>query len=537
MSNFITNIKNTISFISTYNNKVVKTKKYYVPLLLCVFISYSFNIYNRTVSIDDITQSFYYGSENIKIKGLRWGQVLIDRLFSTIEFTPFINKFIGILFLVVSVVLISSILFFLDNKKDDIWKYTVFSCIFISYPLINEIWEYFECLTVPICFSIVAFSILYQLVNDNTKFSDVLFLGAMLSIVMSGYESLIFAYITIVLSVVFIKYCVYKEDGNWVKYGFRYALPLFAAFILKFVIGYSILFLCNLEFSVAGDSGIKWFRDGFKSSLLQVLFNGWYYGIRGLSYFPITEFDISITVFIILCVSYSIKTKKTLLIGLFLLLSLFFLPILQGAHFGYRMAQTIQYFIPFVSYMVLVKLENTNRTVVCFAICLFMFVSLRQSIYLHNILALNNLRSDNEAYIAREIGYDIVSNYPNDKEVIFVGKLNLGDFINSQITIDKNSKIGKLEMSLRSRFGYDGEEFDIDIVSTNVNSYLTWAKGPFYGQTMIKKYISFYGFDINMPEDMSEEELYKYENIAKNSCMKPLEIKEFDKYILVYLGD
>ena len=57
---------------------------------------------------------------------------------------------------------------------------------------------------------------------------------------------------------------------------------------------------------------------------------------------------------------------------------------------------------------------------------------------------------------------------------------------------------------------------------------------------MLKNYMSYYGFDITVLEDLSDEEEKKlkgyYELIAKEEGMKPLEIKDMGDYIMVYLG-
>ena len=276
----------TASFISDFLNKVAFKKRYYLPLIFISFVSYGFSLFNRTVSIDDLAQDLYYGAGNLKIKGLRWGQVLINRIFSTINFTPFINRFLGVLFLIISAVLVCSILYYLDNKKDKTFKYTVFSSVFISYPLINEFFEYYEALTIPLEFAIVSLCVLYLLVNKGYSLRNTVLIGIVMSVIMAGYESLIFVYIMLVFVILFHEYVISENKKGWIKEGFRYALPLFIALILKFVIGYGLLFITGLEYEMDGASSIGWFND-FKGSIMQLFFNAWYYGVRALSYFPI----------------------------------------------------------------------------------------------------------------------------------------------------------------------------------------------------------------------------------------------------------
>ena len=56
----------------------------------------------------------------------------------------------------------------------------------------------------------------------------------------------------------------------------------------------------------------------------------------------------------------------------------------------------------------------------------------------------------------------------------------------------------------------------------------------------MQRYLSYYGFDINVLSDLSDEEEDKlkgyYELIAKEEEMKPFDIKDMGDYILVDLG-
>lgn len=519
-------------------NDTARKKAYYIPLLLSLLISYTFSVMNRTVSVDDAAQRLYYANDGFKIRGLRWGQFLINRLFSTIDYTPFINRFFGVIFLFAAAVLLSALFSCLSRTEDHVWKYSLFSVIFVSYPLINEIWEYHESLTVPFCFVIIAFALLYQLINGKNGIKDILLIGAILSVVMSGYESLIFTYVTVVFAILLLNNRE-KNDRSWIKEGFNYALPLFVALILKYLVGYVILFAAGLKFRQDGMNSINWISMGFSYSLKQLIFNAWYYGIRSLSYLPIAEFDIAILIYFVLYISLCRKNRREILIGLILFLSVFMLPVIQGAHYGYRMAQSVQFFVALVVFLLLdmtydQKIRDLNVRYVL--IPLLLLVGLRQSICLHELLALNNQRSENEAAIVRILGQKLYSECDLSKKVIFVGDYHLGDFIDSKITVNKDSFAGKIETYLRSEFGYDSEKYDIDIVSTDVNSFLTWSVDAFEGQKMMKEYFSYFGFNIDVLDSVSERELSGYLKVAQDHDMKPLEIREFDRYILVYLG-
>lgn len=536
------NLKNQIDIIKEYIENVVTNKFFYFPLIIVSIISYGFSLFNRTVFLDDLAQDVYYGTHNHKLKALRWGQYIGDRLFSTIKFTPFINKFIGLIFLVLTVITIGSILYYFDKKKDNVWKYSLFSCIFFTYPLISEYFGFFEALTIPLQFFIVSFVLLYEIVAEKSTKQEILLEGFVLSFVMSGYESLIFAYITEVFIVLFIKYVLNNNSNtkisDWIKEGFSYAIPLFVALVLKYIIGYAILMFTGLQYAQDGNTSVHWITDGFMPTLIRFIFNGYFYVLRGLSFLPIGEFVVATIIFIIFVIKYQKQSKHSLLIGFFILLSLFALSLLNGDYLGYRQTQSIQLFIAYVVYLLFDEFDTKtifNISAKTLLIVFITFIGLRQSICMHTFLALDNQRSDNEQYIAQTIGYRLYSEFDKDKTVVFSGLYDMGEFINSQIYPSKDSIGGKIEKYLKDNYGYG--QVNVPVTQNdNVFSVLNWAHYPFYGQTMYKNMLSYYGFDIKVDENMTYDEVKNYTKIAEDNNMKPFEIKDMGGYILVYLG-
>ena len=531
----IDKLKKTFELIKEYIQNIVSDKRYYFPIIIFTIISYGFSLFNRTVFLDDLAQYVYYGEPNHKLKSLRWGQFIANRIFSTIEFTPFINKFIGLIFLFLTVVVIGTLLYYFDNKKDNVWKYSLFSSIFMSYPLISEYFGFFEALTIPLQFLLVSFVLLYEVINEKQDVKDMLFTGFIMSFVMSGYESLIFAYITEVFIVLFIKYVLQgnnnQKTSDWLKEGFSYALPLFIALALKFIIGYAVLLISGLKYAQDGNTSIHWITDGFMPTLVRFIFNGYFYVLRGLSYLPIGEFVIATIVFIIIVIKNQKNSKHSLLIGLFILISLFALSLLQGDYLGYRQTQSIHLFIAYVVYLLFDEF-NIQKILL---VCLITFLCLRQSICMHKFLALDNQRSDNEAYIAQNIGYRLYSEFDTSKTVIFCGLYDMGEFINSQIYPSKDSLGGKIEKYLKDTYGYGSVNVPVT-QNDNVFSVFNWAYYPFYGQTMYKNMLSYYGFDIKVDTEITYDEVKNYTKIAEDNNMKTFEIRDFGNYILVYLG-
>ena len=244
---------------------------------------------------------------------------------------------------------------------------------------------------------------------------------------------------------------------------------------------------------------------------------------------PIGEFVLALVIFVVIW----IRKRGNYFIGLFLMISMFGLAILQGSHFGYRMAQTVHLFTAYSFFLLLNEIGGKKLgTILC---VLLMFMSYRQAIYLHELLALNNQRSDNEAALIQNIGYRLYSEFDISKEVVFIGKYDLGSTIDSVVYVDEDSLAGKVELKLREIAGLCGDEYDIPIVSTNVSSVFNWLIDSIFPEK-IEDFFSYYGFDIkvgNIDDAEFRENMLK---TVHDNNMKSMDICEFDDFILVYLG-
>jgi len=527
----------TLETIKSFWDEIGSKIYYWLPLAFILTLSYFNSVCNRAISIDDLAQSYYYGSENIKFRSFRWGQAIINRLFSTIEFTHGINEFIGVCFYFVSAVLLCTILYQLVNKKLNNVIYAVVACLFVSYPLINEIWQYYECLTIPCNFAIIFYCTLYIILNKKLSIIEHITIGFILSFVMSGYESLIFAYISLVLMILFLE-VQNNKNHQWISQGIVYAIPLFIALIFRYIIGYLFIFALGQGISNDGNTTIAWLSS-FKEGLIGVLYNAWYFGIRSFSYLPIAIFFISFIIFVFYTLLNIKKyTFNILLISLSIVLSLFLLSFIQGEPLAYRCAQTIQIFVPFVFFVIFKEINN--KVLQNLFIILSFILCIRQSIYLNQLISLDIQRSENEEYVLRNVGYRLTNEFDTSKTVVFCGQYSLGEKIESQIVV-KDGLAENVENYFRNLTGHRETLHYNEFVRTNVNSVINWGVNAFDGQTMMKEYLSFLGFDINVLSDWDEEKedelLKRYYKIALDKKMKPYDILEMDDYILVYFGE
>lgn len=526
---------------------ILSNKSYYLTILFFGLMAYGLDLFNDSINMDDM--AFYvFGKEHYGLSMMRWGVYLLGPFINTMNYSPYINRFFALFFFFVASILLSFLMYCINDEKKGVLKYIILSTLFITYPLINEIWEcsamsiniYYN--GVSFYFCLVFISLIYLYYVNKYSIKSLLFSGLMLSPVVAGYESVLFAYITLVLIIIYSSNLngKYKKPFEWFVEGLRYAIPLVIALILRIAIGEIIITLYNLP-NRSSLSRSYWKVSGFKETILQILNNGWYYVIRGLSYFPIGEFVVALIVFIIFVLKDFKTSKLSLLFGLGIIISLFFLSIVQGDFLYYRQAQTIQVFVAYIGYSIVDRSFKLKNRKVYVVISVFMIlICLKQSVKLHEYLALNHQRSENESYVAKQIGYRIYSEFDKEKTVIFCGEYQLGKYIQEQIVVKDESLGGKLEKLIREKLNHREARLYNEYIYNNVNSYFNKQMDAWEGQTMLREYLSYYGFDLSVLDDLTREEEAKlkgyYENIAKEENMKPYEIKDMGDYILVYLG-
>ncbi|MBR1731245.1 MAG: glucosyltransferase domain-containing protein [Ruminococcus sp.] len=202
-----------INSIKTFYNDIARKKAFWLPVLLFTLLAYGFSLTRNTLSIDDMSLDFYGGIRGAIVASGRWGMEVWHKLLGINGYSPYIYKFFGVLFLLAAAFLMCCIFYNLKpSYSSKVYPYTFFASIIITFPLINEIWEYNGANAVVGANLFVVFlSILYILFSEQKLWIKFLISGLMMSVVVSSYESALFVYITAVMCVLFYRYCVLRE--------------------------------------------------------------------------------------------------------------------------------------------------------------------------------------------------------------------------------------------------------------------------------------------------------------------------------------
>lgn len=122
--------------------ELYKDKRYVLFLSLTAICAYGFMVTHSTVGIDDTPYDYYFEEGLAAIVG-RWVMYLLNKVIHVADFAPFLTDFAGVLILMVAVtvwaVLFKSVL----EERVPWYGYLFFAAIFISCPLISEVYTYY----------------------------------------------------------------------------------------------------------------------------------------------------------------------------------------------------------------------------------------------------------------------------------------------------------------------------------------------------------------------------------------------------------
>ncbi len=507
--------------------------RYWGPLLLMAMIAYGFSITNRTVSMDDLAYSIYFIDPHYMITS-RWGQEMWVVLFSITQNFPFSFYFVATMMGMASSVFLACIFYSLNNRKEqNVIVYTLLSVGNLVFPIICETWPYSGAALSTFGNMLVSnFCILCLIECFEKKYNKrvLIITGVLMSIVVAGYEAGVFYYILTVMLLLWYVYTIIENRKNfeWIKDGLYFAVPLAIASVLRVVLGYVFRILLNLSYANPGATGIYWGEVTVKGFLKDVFIN---YFAKALVYFPMTIFVISMMIFVLICLVITLKNKNinTIIIGGLTLIMIFLQALIQGVSMPYRTAHTLIIFCAFVLYMVMYyTLKIKNKIIKYFITFLLFWLCMRESMYLCNINSLNNLRSDNEAAIAYQLGYDIESNY-EEKPIVVLGTYYFGDWIDQQIKINPNKWNGELYIRVYEDI-MNEPLINYSPHDTALTSVLFWSE---ISTGMMDNYFSYYGFNFDVLEDDATRK--EAEEIAQKNNMGKYEILETKEYIIVTL--
>lgn len=493
----------------------LKNKIYMVCLVAIAILAYGFSATNITVGIDDLEAGRYIGEQNELLAAGRFSWLFWTKIFGMnnqyVE-NNFVFEVAGVILFMWAAINICILFKKATIDRISMSAYVVFSCMLVSYPLMNEIWEYTG-VNIVICGNILFVSFALLLLQESlllkSSRKNYLLSALMLMIVCAGYESVAVVYVFLVFSVLFLQ-VVFEKNGkkdiqSIVKQGLFYAGALVLGVVLRVLVHKILLMITGISAMSNGDTNIWWgvlpitqvIGDIMRGVIKEYL-------VKGIIYFPITELIFSVLGFAIICIVLLKKKVNKLfcLPAAGMLISLVLLTLLQGRVTPYRTCQVFAFFVAFVVMFIVHMIKNSQCKRVNYiwnaAIILSGLLCIHQASTLNYYFTMNHLRSEEEARIVCDIGEELSSKYDLEKPVIFAGTFDLSEDLKQRVMIEKDDVRWLLFSEAYGMFSdkdiYNGEEFR-KLPNSNVNSVIKWGMTAFGSQDGLWKLFKYHGFD------------------------------------------
>lgn len=123
-------------------HKLCENRLYMGILLLTAVCAYGYKVTNVTIGIDDTPSLYYFQEGLIAIVG-RWVLFLLNKVIALAEFAPFVTDFAAVLLLIAAAIVWSALFYSVFGEKIPVMGYAHFAAVFVSCPLISEVFTYF----------------------------------------------------------------------------------------------------------------------------------------------------------------------------------------------------------------------------------------------------------------------------------------------------------------------------------------------------------------------------------------------------------
>lgn len=521
---------------------LIKNKKYMLALILTAVFSYGFLITHQTVGIDDTPYSLYFEEGLATIVG-RWVLFLINKLFHIAEFAPLVTDLAGVMIFMAGVTVWCVLFRRVLGDRVPMYGYILFSCLFLSNPLISEVYTYYLhngvsigylCCGISLCF-------LWEILSGSGR-KLLLCLGsaAGLWIAIGCYESFMIVYLVgvcILLCMARLAQIPGRQGGrNKAKNGAKKKesskkadkVPVLRSLIIAaFIAGISMVLRSVMIQVLTAVFDLAYLREqAVQRSITEMI--GWImqpgafsefammikrvlvmYGVFAYAYYPILVYVIAVAAALIAGVIWTIRRKDP---WIFLLVlgsigASYLLVIVEGKATYYRSAQFLPAFcawgLLFAVYSVhnLIQRRSPNKwcnRAVCFGLCVILWNQCADTNYWFYV---DWMKYEDARETADNIAYELEKSFDTSKPVYFAGVHSVPKSIISKAYVDYGSETyfkmlnltSILDPHLLEKFNRD---YGVWVAQTPALSVLDWGRQAFDNNEEIIRFFSMHGHEL-----------------------------------------
>ena len=535
--------------------------KYRIPLLLTGILAYGFSIVQPSIGNDDTAIPYYY-LEGQDVRMGRWTLFVLNKVFHFAEYAPYFLELIGLLLLMLGATLFC-VLFRRITEEDDCWSYTIFSCVFISSPIICEINYYYTHNGVDLSFCCIALALLAfdNLVTggQNVK-NKVLILASnllLVGVVIGCCESMIIVYAIGILMVCYLRKQKESDQLSWkriVLLGFAVGSICVVNVALRGLIKDFMVWAFDLyeagdatDWRSAGEGISRIFEPEGFAELKMLIKRFWLvYHVNAFVYLPILAYAAACLVVFWDAAVLMIR-RRSLWYPLFWLgmyMAPFVLVLAEWKVPAYRSAQFLPIFAGFGTFIlyraVRGKWESIWRKVILACALILVY---NQAEYMNRCFYIEHMIYQSNRDVLSEVAVELQRNYDSSLPVVFRGKNETPEVFSNHYVAPFHSPgykmvalvSGIVDEELKEKyFVWSGYNYGVEIYS----DFFTYGYAAFHNNSeQITIFLNYLGYSFR---PLTDKELLA-EADAKWQDMPswPAEgsIQEFDRYILIRLGN
>lgn len=405
---------------------------------LAVALGYGFALTNPSISIDDTAASLYFEGGELIAQG-RFFPIIINRILGGINFTPFWLEFVAIILMVLAGLLYLCL--FKKVTKDKLSKiaYVLFIPIFISYPIINEIFIYNTAVIsigIGYLFTAVATIFVYEFVSNKEKILSLLVLSVFLmSAVISTYESFVAVFLLGMAMILFLGYLYnYKDSGfnkkQWIKIVLIFVSVVVVAALLEYIVTNVYIDTQSIIRSNNATTAIMWFGQNGVIGNIRPFLGSLRDSFLGLhaSLLYITVLQLASLALVVFATIKSFVNKNYWLLvfsGL-LIFSIFSLAFVQGIASPYRICQGFALFIAFIAMVIYDQVPKKIRPLILLGV---IYLVTMQTYDLTKWFYNDNMRYQEERTVMINVAETIKKDFDETKPAVFIGEYRQGSVI------------------------------------------------------------------------------------------------------------
>lgn len=548
-------------------------KIYVVALAITAICSYGFEITHVSIGIDDTAVELYL-EDGLEVVMGRWTVFLMNKLFHLSSYAPYMLELVGVLLFALGITLFCVLLRRLLGDKIDIWGYTLFACIFISNPIISEIYVYYYHDGSDLAYVFTGIALLcflkavdFENAGKREKTQSIrqkIFQGKfpwfLLSMLFAWaavgcYESFLILYILGILTILFL--C-----------GMTGRRRLSVAFVLKnlyigavlcagcIVLRSIMISLVTAVFGLQDAQGILPTRS---LSEMLVLFSGsdglrelvmlakrfWLvYHVNAIVYLPITGFEFA-TIFVGGLSVYLAVRKKNLwypVLFMGMMIATFLLTVAEARITGYRSCQFLPFFTAFGCLLFYLKMSGGKWRRYA-ALVLALILIYNQAEFMNRSFYVDYQKYESTREILNQIAFEIEAEYGTDTPILFVGHYSTPKELCKDFYVSRDSWKYQLisaitdpvDEHLKEKYHtWDGYSFGGEAL----NPLIQWGFIAFDGTNReLIKFMEMHGHSFKYVKD--PETIKKGKEIGDTMPGWPAEgsVTRQDGYILIHIAN